>query len=155
MNVPITRYEVIEINIPTGTTLTQFNFPDMPNLRNAKILAVEYISGILVTKSPNTLSEPLSFNNAASCFVNLYQGDLQRIKNLPLVFLNPYTINDTTGANNVTHAYNQTRFNGIIVSWTKCFIKFSQAPDGGTVVSFGVTYVQPEDEGYTYLGQNL
>lgn len=154
MNVPITRYEVIEIQIPNGTTLTQFNFPDMPNLRNAKILAIDYYSENVITKSPNTGATPLTTADQKNCFINIYQGDLQRIKNLPLSAVG--TVANSDSSTDLLHGFNQIKLNGIVVSWTKCFLKFNTTPaTNNVVVSFGVTYVQPEDVGYSLVGQNL
>lgn len=152
MNIPITRYEVVEVQIPNGTTLTQFNFPDMPNLRNAKILAIDYLPFDIINKSPNTGSELLTFVDSQQCFLNIYQGDLQRIKNMPIVSANQLTVS----GGSMINSFNQLRFNGIVISWTKCFLKFITSPaTDNVVVSFGVTYVQPEDAEYQYLGQNL
>ena len=44
----IKRYEAVEINVPSGSTLTRFYFPDLPQLRQAKIESIQtYIAGAI------------------------------------------------------------------------------------------------------------
>lgn len=136
-NRPIQRYQVIEIQIPTGTTATQFQIPDQPQLRNSRIWQIEaYINGN-ITKSPVSGSDLLSVADSQRCFLSLYEGDLERVKNIPLLRLN----NMQTGTTTTPFVANASNFNGIIISWTKSFLKFWQAaPTGGVVVALGVTY---------------
>jgi len=138
----IRRYEVLEINIPASTTGTIFQFPDQPQLRNAKILAVDYIPATLVSASPNSASALLSIADSRKCTVSFFEGDLERVKNLPLGFLQ--RLNENTIVIPTSGGFQQL-FDGIVVSWTKSFIKFSTAPTGNVKVCFGVTYLQPED----------
>lgn len=139
---PIKRYEVLEINIPASTTGTIFQFPDQPQLRNAKIFAVDYLPATLVTASPNSGSALLSIADSKKCTVSFFEGDLERVKNLPLVYLQRATDGGVTIPN--TQGMQQL-FDGIVVSWTKSFIKFGSAPTGDVKACFGVTYLQPED----------
>ena len=48
----IERFEAVEINVPTGSTLTRFYFPDLPNLRNAKITGVQVYTAGTITATP-------------------------------------------------------------------------------------------------------
>ena len=140
---PIKRYEVLEINIPSGTTGTIFQFPDQPQLRNAKILGVDYIPATIVTASPNSASALLTIADSKKCTVSFFEGDLERVKNLPLSFMQRLSEDATAIPSN--NGFQQL-FDGIVISWTKSFVKFSTAPATGNVkVCFGVTYLQPED----------
>ena len=84
----IKRYEAVEINVPSGSTLTRFYFPDLPQLRNAKIEAIQtYIAGA-ISLTPLTGSTPVTAADAKKSFLTLYQGDLQLIYNIPILALN-------------------------------------------------------------------
>ena len=48
------RYEAVEVAIPTGSTNTRFYFPDLPNLRNAMIQAVQLYTAGSFSATPNT-----------------------------------------------------------------------------------------------------
>jgi hypothetical protein len=141
----VIRYEVIEVQVPTGATLTQYQFPDKPNLRNAQITAIEYIAAGNTTVSPNTGATLLSNADAEKGFLNIFKGDLQRVQNMPLLRLNPLLKN---AANNI-NAYETMMFDRLMVSWDKCFVKFYTAPaTTGCVIAFGVYYLKPEDADY-------
>ena len=56
----IERFEAVEINVPTSSTLTRFYFPDLPNLRNAKITAIQVYTPGTITATPLTGSTPVT-----------------------------------------------------------------------------------------------
>lgn len=143
--VPIKRFEVIELSIPAGNTLTTINFPDMSNLRQAKILSIDWYASDNYEVSPNTFSTLLPAADAKQCFITLYEGDLQRVKNLPLPKLNS---DNNAQVDKVNGAGIQQPFDGIIISWTKSFVRFAATPTANCVIALGVTYLQPEDAGY-------
>jgi len=47
----IIRHELVEILIPAGSTLTRFQFPDIPNLRNSHIWGFQVYTRDEVTNS--------------------------------------------------------------------------------------------------------
>lgn len=49
---PVRKHEIVEVIIPVGTTKTRFNLPDLQNLRNVKLNAVEILSANDMTISP-------------------------------------------------------------------------------------------------------
>ena len=131
----IKRYEAVEINVPSGSTLTRFYFPDLPQLRNAKIEAVQvYIAGA-ISKTPLTGSTPVTLADAKQSFLTLYQGDLQLIYNIPVVGL--IDINDGTSP----FVFQLPSMNDIDISWTKSFVSLPTALATTNVAySFGVYY---------------
>jgi hypothetical protein len=132
-----TKYQVIEIPIPSGTTLTKFFFPDQPQLRYAQIQAIQVYTIAGITASPLTFSTMTSIANMQTCFLTLYREDVQIVQNRPIldynkmVTANPY-VNLPDGVADQ------------MISWTKSFITFSAAPTGATVVPFGIHYIDGE-----------
>jgi hypothetical protein len=131
----IKRYEAVEISVPSGSTLTRFYFPDLPQLRNAKIEAVQvYVAGA-ISATPLTGSTPVTLADAKKSFLTLYQGDLQLIYNIPLVGL--IDINDGTSP----FVFQLPSMNDIDISWTKSFVSLPTALATTNVAySFGVYY---------------
>jgi hypothetical protein len=131
----IKRFEAVEIPVPNGSTLTRFYFPDLPQLRNAKIEAVQvYVAGA-ISATPLTGSTPVTLADAKKSFLTLYQGDLQLIYNIPLVGL--IDIND--GAS--PFVFQLPSMNDIDISWTKSFVSLPTALATTNVAySFGVYY---------------
>ena len=131
----IKRYEAVEIRVPSGSTLTRFYFPDLPQLRNAKIEAVQvYVAGA-ISATPLTGSTPVTLADAKKSFLTLYQGDLQLIYNIPLVGL--IDINDGTSP----YVFQLPSMNDIDISWTKSFVSLPTALATTNVAySFGVYY---------------
>ena len=50
----IKRFEAVEINVPSGSSLTRFYFPDLPQLRQAKIEAIQVYAAGSITATPLT-----------------------------------------------------------------------------------------------------
>jgi hypothetical protein len=131
----IKRFEAVEINVPSGSTLTRFYFPDLPQLRNAKIEAIQvYVAGA-ISATPLTGSTPVTVADAKKSFLTLYQGDLQLIYNIPLVSL--IDINEST----TPFVFQLPSMNDIDISWTKSFVSLPTALATTNVAySFGVYY---------------
>ena len=131
----IKRFEAVEISVPSGSTLTRFYFPDLPQLRNAKIEAVQvYVAGA-ISATPLTGSTPVTLADAKKSFLTLYQGDLQLIYNIPIVGL--IDINEGTSP----YVFQLPSMNDIDISWTKSFISLPTALATTNVAySFGVYY---------------
>lgn len=131
----IKRFESVEISVPNASTLTRFYFPDLPQLRQAKIESVQvYVAGA-ISKTPLTGSTPVTVADAKQSFLTLYQGDLQLIYNIPILALN--NIQEGT----TPFVFNLPGMNDIDISWTKSFISTSTALATTNVAySFGIYY---------------
>lgn len=146
MATSIQRIQMIEINIPNGSTLTQFSFPDQPQLTGNAGLPV-VIDSITTYTSDTLQKSPLTFGNVLisadiqNSFLTLYQGDLATINACPLVDLvqTASIVSPTYGANGVI---NRPIFRNLInVSWTKSFVRFGTAPSTTNVnIVFKVCY---------------
>lgn len=132
----IKRFEAVEIPVPNGSTLTRFYFPDLPQLRNAKIEAVQVYMAGAISATPLTGSTPVTVADAKKSFLTLYQGDLQLIYNIPLVGLNNIQEGTTT-----PFVFDLPSMNDIDISWTKSFVSLPTALATTNVAySFGVYY---------------
>ena len=133
----IERFEAVEINVPSGSTLTRFYFPDLPNLRNAKISAIQVFTAGSITATPLTGSTPVTTADLKKSFLTLYQGDLQLVYNVPMITLN----NMVTGATPDPYTFELLAINGITVSWVKSYVNLPTAlATTGVAYSFGVYY---------------
>ena len=133
----IERFEAVEIAVPSGSTLTRFQFPDLPQLRNAKISAIQVYTAGSITATPLTGSTPVTTADLKKSFLTLYQGDLQLIYSLPMISLN----NMVTGATPDPYTFELPAVNGITVSWTKSYVSLPSAlATTGVAYSFGVYY---------------
>lgn len=132
----IERFEAVEINVPSGSTLTRFYFPDLPNLRNAKISAIQVYTAGTITATPLTGSTPVTTADLKKSFLTLYQGDLQLVYNVPMISLNNI-VNSAADP----YTFELPAVNGITVSWVKSYVNLPTAlATTGVAYSFGVYY---------------
>jgi hypothetical protein len=131
----VKRFQAVEVNVPSGSTLTRFNFPDQPQLRNAKIQGIQVYTPTVITATPLSGSTPVTLADMKKSFLTLYQGDLQIIFQLPLLNFNG--ISDLTSP----FVFELPEINDIDISWTKSYIQTSTALSTTNVVySFGIFY---------------
>jgi hypothetical protein len=132
----IERFEAVEIAVPNGSTLTRFYFPDLPNLRNAKVTAIQVYTAGTITATPLTGSTPVTTADLKKSFLTLYEGDLQLIYNTPLLGLN----NIVNSASD-PYTFELPAINGITISWVKSYVVLPTALATTNVAySFGVYY---------------
>jgi hypothetical protein len=132
----IERFEAVEIPVPSGSTLTRFYFPDLPNLRNAKISAIQVYTAGTITATPLTGSTPVTTADLKKSFLTLYQGDLQLVYNVPIISLNNI-VNSAADP----YTFELPAVNGITVSWVKSYVTLPTAlATTGVAYSFGVYY---------------
>jgi hypothetical protein len=132
----IERFEAVEIPVPSGSTLTRFYFNDLPNLRNAKISAIQVYTAGSITATPLTGSTPVTTADLKKSFLTLYQGDLQLVYNVPMISLNNI-VNSAADP----YTFELPAVNGITVSWVKSYISLPSALATTSVAySFGVYY---------------
>ena len=131
----IKRFQAVEINVPSGSTLTRFQFPDQPQLRNAKIQGIQVYTPTAITKTPLSGATPTTLADLKQSFLTLYQGDLQILYQLPVLAFN--NIQDLTSP----HVWELPEMNDIDISWTKSYISTAAAlATTGVTYSFGIYY---------------
>jgi hypothetical protein len=132
------RFEAVEIAVPTGSTLTRFPFPDLSNLRNAKITSIQIYTTDTISATPLTGSTPVTIADLKKSFLTLYEGDLQLIYNIPMLSFNNFAQNATTSA---AFVFELPNVDGITISWVKSYISLPTAlATTGVAYSFGVYY---------------
>jgi hypothetical protein len=132
----VTRFESVEVAVPNGSTLTQYNLPDLPNLRNAKIDRIVFYTAGTISATPLTGSTPVTTADMKKSFITLYEGDLQLIYRIPILEFNNIV-------NSATDPYQNDPLdiNGITISWTKSFISLPSALSTTNVAySIGIFY---------------
>ena len=131
----IKRFQVIEVPVPSGSTLTFFSIPDQPQLRNAKIQGIQVYTPTTITKTPLSAATPTTLADLKQSYLTLYQGDLQIIYRLPLLALN--NISDLTSP----FLFELPEMNDIDISWTKSSVTTAAAlGTTGVTYSFGIYY---------------
>jgi hypothetical protein len=131
------RYEAVEVAIPSGSTNTRFYFPDLPNLRNAMIQAVQLYTAGSFSATPNTGSTMVTEADLKKSFLTLYSGDLQLIYNAPLLAFN----NIISSATPNPYTNSLPDIDNMVISWTKSYISLSSAAGTtGVAYAFGVYY---------------
>ena len=131
----IKRFQVIEVPVPSGSTLTFFSIPDQPQLRNAKIQGIQVYTPTAITKTPLSGATPTTLADLKQSFLTLYQGDLQILYQLPILAFN--NIQDLTSP----HVWELPEMNDIDISWTKSYISTAAAlATTGVTYSFGIYY---------------
>lgn len=159
----IQRYQAIEIPIPSGTTSTQFNIPDQPQLTGSDgnpvvIDAIEAYNAATFAYSPVSGAAMVTSANFDLCNLNLYQGDLIILNNIPLPILNNVGSGQGTAFDGAVIQKALLR-NLINISWTKSFINFKNtggAITGDKVFVLGVYYsVYPNMEFLVPTKENM
>lgn len=132
----IERFEAVEISVPTSSTLTRFYFPDLPNLRNAKITGIQVYTAGTITATPLTGSTPVTTADLKKSFLTLYEGDLQLVYNVPML-----NFNNIVNSAADPYSFELPNVNGITVSWVKSYVNLPTALATTNVAySFGVYY---------------
>ena len=139
----LVKYETVEIVL--SATQGIFNFPDLPQLRNAQVMAMETYTADMIAGSPQTGSTPVSLADAKKIAITLYEGSKQTVDKMPLVNFNRNQSSTTSSFNR-----DQMLFDGQVFSWTKCQVQVlnGQTVTANTVVSFGIYYIPGADLGY-------
>jgi len=132
----IERFEAVEIAVPSGSTLTRFYFPDLPNLRNAKITGIQIYTAGTITATPLTGSTPVTTADLKKSFLTLYEGDLQLVYNVPML-----TMNNMVNSAADPYTFELPAINGLTISWTKSYVSLPTAlATTGVAYSFGIYY---------------
>ena len=132
----IERFEAVEIAVPTSSTLTRFYFPDLPNLRNARITNIAIYTAGSITATPLTGSTPVTTADLKKSFLTLYEGDLQLVYNIPVLSFNSI-VNSATDP----YQFELPSVNGLTISWVKSYVSLPTAlATTGVAYSFGVYY---------------
>lgn len=134
------KFEFVEVVIPgvagAGNQGTIFSFPDLPKLRYTSLLAMSIYTpnNITVTPAGNT---PATVAIIQKSFLVLYADDRQDLYRIPLTDLN------RTQASTDPFIRQLYEFNGVQVTWDKCYVQLGSAPSNVANLSycFGIHYI--------------
>lgn len=131
-------YQVIEIPVASGSTLTRFFFQDQPQLRNAFIQGIQFYTPTVLTATPLTGSTPVTLADMRKSSLVLYSGDLQVVFNIPILNLNE--IDDATSP----FVWELPQIDNLTISWVKSYIQVPTALATTNVAySLGVYFTLP------------
>lgn len=76
----------LNVQIIVNNLNDKYYFPDLPQLRTAKISGISYYAKLNSATNTDPNNVPLlSISDARKCFLTLYSGDIQQVQNLPLM----------------------------------------------------------------------
>ena len=153
----IIRHELVEILIPAGTTLTRFQFPDIPNLRNSHIWGLQVYTRDEVLNSIISGSQLCTHTQVLhQSFITLVNyGGKEFMKQTPAILFNTISFDLNTS----TNAF-ETNNHGLVgqkVNYPKSYIEFTTSPTPATQLSYllSVYYSLPmaeeeRESGYSF-----
>jgi hypothetical protein len=144
----IIRHELVEIVIPSASTLTRYQFPDIPNLRNSMIWGMQVYTVDEISISPISQNPVLSHTNVLhKSFVTLVNyGGKEFLKQAPSIIFNTITFNLQSSTNALETDIKS--FVGQKVNYPKSYIEFTATPSGTANLSYLVSiyYSLPIEE---------
>lgn len=137
----IRKIEEVEIQVPANSTKNEFYFPDLPDLRNVRLLNFVSYSSLTfpVTPTNRPLLNPSAYQTGFLTLVD-YKG-YKFVQDVPLRLFSPIIGADSA---NLWGAL----FSGQIVNWPKSYVKLpdpAQFTPGTTeFIMFTVGYELPD-----------
>ncbi len=144
----VVRHELVSINIPANSTLTRFNIPDLPNLRNVHTFGIQVYTQLQIVN--DIISQNLVVNAPAvltTSFITLVNyGGKEFLKQAPATIFQTLVENGVQDKNQ----YEQD-FKGLVgqrVNYPKSFVEFTSPPaiNVDTAYIFSVYYTLPIEE---------
>jgi hypothetical protein len=156
MSKKIIRHEMVSILIPANSTLTRFNIPDLPNLRNVHIFGLEVYNDEFIRKDIISLNPVLpSANVLKDSFITLVNyGGKEFLKQAPSQIFSTILLGG--GAKSGVE-WDIKSFVGQKVNYPKSFVEFTAPPSNtyDQAYIFSVYYSLPfeeekRDSGYSF-----
>jgi hypothetical protein len=156
----IIRHEWVEIVVPANSTLTRFNFPDLPNLRNVLLTSIKvYTINMLPISIGNQLPVVSHAALLEKSYVTLVNyGGKEFLKQAPAQMFNTTNFNLNTSTNFFeTYAKD---FVGQRVNWPKSYVQTTGAIGTGvdTTYAFSIFYSMPlaqekQEDSYSFANK--
>lgn len=148
MSKKIVRHELVSINIPANSTLTRFNIPDLPNLRNVHTFGIQVYTSLQVTNdiiSQNAVVGPVEVLEK-SFFTLVNYGGKEFLKQAPAVIFQSLVRNGVVDKNQYEQDFKSLI--GQRINFPKSFIEFTIPPAAAvdTAYIFSVYYTLPIEE---------
>tara|TARA_R110000868_G_scaffold40695_2_gene140128 strand:- start:2337 stop:2825 length:489 start_codon:yes stop_codon:yes gene_type:complete len=135
----IIRHEWVELPVVAGSTLTRFNFPDLPNLRNVLLFGIKCYTTDMLNASINNQLPLLSHTNILQkSYITLVNyGGKEFLKQAPLQMFNTNSFNLQTSTNFFeTYAKD---FAGQRVNWPKSYIQLTSVAGNVTDQTYALS----------------
>ena len=133
-NYPLFNYINIQIVVNQAISGGKYYFPDIPQLRDAKIQAISFYGGGL-TPIIADYNNVTVMNNADALrsFVTLYSGNKEAIQNLPILKL----VNVTVGTGNADGLFT---IDNLKVDFSKSYVNFASGYTPTTPLNFSIMF---------------
>lgn len=133
-NYPLYNYINIQIIVSQAVSGGRYYFPDIPQLRDAKIQAVSFYGAGLtpISKDYNNVTV-MNNADALRSFVTLYSGNKEAIQNLPILKL----VNVTTDTGNVDGLFT---VDNLKVDFSKSYVNFASGYTPTTPLNFSIMF---------------
>lgn len=121
----IIKHELVEVQIPAGTTLTRFMFPDIANLRNTKILGLQIYENPQVPFSILSQKPVTDANINELAFVSLSNyGGKYFLNKAPVRMFQSIAINSVS---NTAYETDTKNFTSQMINYPQSFVEVSQS----------------------------
>lgn len=157
----IIRHEWVEIVVPANSTLTRFNFPDLPNLRNVLLLGVKVYTINMLPISINNQLPILSHANVLEkSYITLVNyGGKEFLKQAPAQMFNTTSFN-LNASTNFYETYPKD-FCGQRVNWPKSYVQTTGSVSTAgteTTYAFSIYYSLPlaqekQEDSYSFANK--
>jgi hypothetical protein len=134
-------YNYLNVQIILNDNTNKYYFPDVPQLRDAKIQAMSFYPNTLLTKDYNNVSlldNTVSNSDTQNAFLTLYSGNKEAVQNIPL-----YKLINLGNSGSVDGIFT---IDNLIIDFSKSFVSF---PNNYTIagtfpisVMFGIFYIK-------------
>jgi hypothetical protein len=124
----------LNVQIVVNNLNDKYYFPDLPQLREAKITGISFYPKLSTTTNLDVNNVPLlNITNAIKSFLTLYSGDVQKVQNLPLMKLKNLWIQETNGGgapenfnnNKVGNQEGIFQLNNLIIDFSKSYVSLA------------------------------
>lgn len=124
----------LNVQIVVNNLNDKYYFPDLPQLRDAKIQGISFYPKLSTTNNLDVNNVPLmDITNAKKSFLTLYSGDVQKIQNLPLLKMKNLWVQETNGGGAPADFNNQKvgNFEGIfavnelVIDFSKSYVSLA------------------------------
>jgi hypothetical protein len=131
-------YNYLNVQIIINSNSNKYYFPDIPQLREAKLQSISFYSNLVLTTDYNNVSLIDYNSDLKNAYLTLYSGNKEAVQNLPL-----WKLCNVGNAGSVDGLYN---LDNIVVDFSKSFVSFPQnyTISGAFPISvmFGIYYIK-------------
>lgn len=144
----VPKHELVTVTIPAGATKTQWNFPDLPNLRKVHLVSLEVWKFEAIEKTPDGTAVA-TIADLKKIFLTLedYSGR-QFLKDCPIRTFEYFVTSDGGGAvHPISNESYKKTFNKQRVNYPKSYINLANGfvPAAEFAVTLSVYYIDPAE----------